>query len=103
LMLVLAHVGMHAEASSLAAKLEEKVKPDAEFLIDLGRTYAQCAAVASLDFQSRYTCKAMCVLRAAVELGYRDEMYLKTEVDLDPLRTDPDFARLVDEVSRRPG
>src|SRR5262249_40991858 len=49
LMLVLAHVGEHAKAAEVAAELEKTVKPDAEFLIDLGRTYAQCAAAAPSD------------------------------------------------------
>lgn len=101
LMLVVAHCGDHVGAAEIATRLEKSVKHDAEFMIDLGRTYAQCAAASSTpDFKTRYTSEALRALRAAVKLGYRDEVYLKTEVDLDPLRADPDFARLLEEVHR---
>ena len=100
LMLVVAHCGDHTRAVKIATRLENTVKADAEFLVDLGRTYAQCAAAVpnAPDLQSRYTNEALRVLRAAVQLGYRDEVYLNTEVDLDPVRAAPDFARLVDDL-----
>src|SRR5262249_45967765 len=97
LMLVLAHCGECEKAAGIATDLEKKVKPDAEFLIDLARTYAQCAA-ADGKLASRYTAEALRVLRAAVALGYRDQAYLKLEVDLDPIRSSPEFTRLVEQI-----
>ena len=40
------------------------------------------------------------VLRKAVKLGYRDGVYLGTEVDLDPLRSDPAFSQVIEAVRK---
>jgi len=98
LMLALAHCGEHANAVEMATDLEETIKPDAEFLIDLARTYAQCAAAAGGDtnLRSQYTAEAMRALRSAVARGYRDQMYLKLEVDLDPIRGEPEFVGVLE-------
>lgn len=98
LMLVLAHYGNHAKAAEIAADLEKSIKPDAESLIDLTRTYAQCAAATDSDPQraSHYVAEALRVVRSAIALGYRDHAYLKSEVDLDPLRATADFTSILD-------
>jgi serine/threonine-protein kinase len=96
LMLAQAHCGLDAEAAKLAQSLEKSVKPDAEFQIDLGRTYAQCfAGTTNAKLKAQYSADALRVLRAAVESGYRDTVYLEREVDLDPLRNLPEFASVV--------
>ena len=64
LMLVLAHCGDHAQAATIATKLEKTVKVDAEFLIDLTRTYAQCSTAANIDAPlKRTTSRRRCALR----------------------------------------
>jgi serine/threonine-protein kinase len=100
LMLALAHCGEHASAVGIATDLEKTIKPDAEFLIDLARTYAQCAETAGGDtkLKSQYTAEAMRALRSAVAHGYRDQVYLKLEVDLDPIRTEPEFDGVLEAV-----
>ena len=106
LMLALAHCGDHIRAAAIAAGLERGPRADSELLVDVTRTYAQCAlaAAASADLKTRYTNEAVRVLRRAIEMGYRDESYLKTAVDLDPLRDVAEFARVLDtfqtEVSK---
>jgi hypothetical protein len=36
-----------------------------------------------------------------VKLGYRDEVYLRNEVDYDPLRSRPEFTRILEGL--KPG
>src|SRR3954451_24781756 len=95
LMLALAHCGEHARAAGIAAGLEKTVKPDAEFLIDIARCYAQCAAASPGDeaLRGRYTAEAIRAAEAAVKQGYRDTVYLTAEPDLDPLQAQERFGR----------
>src|SRR5262249_26040358 len=103
-MLALAHCGRHNEAAAIAARLL-RLAPDAELLIDLARRYAQCAAGATGDesLRSRYTNEAIEALRKAVKLGYRDEVYLATEVDLDPVRSHAAAVRVLEALRMGPG
>lgn len=43
--------------------------------------------------------KAITTLRKAVELGYRDFAFMQEDHDLDSIRKDPRFRRLVKEYS----
>jgi serine/threonine-protein kinase len=101
LMLALAHCGKHAQAAAIAAKLLNGV-PDGELLVDAARCYAQCAAAASVDeaLRQKYFKDAFQAVEKAIKMGYRDAVYLVTEVDLDPLRTESGFGKLVEEVRR---
>jgi serine/threonine-protein kinase len=103
LMLVLAHCGDHARAAGIAAELGKTIKPDAEFLIDVARCYAQCAAATPADdaLRSRYTQAAIQAVETAAKLGYRDIVYLTTEVDFDPLRKQGGFGQVLDAIRRR--
>jgi hypothetical protein len=100
LMLALAHCGEHTQASRMAAEMERTTRPDNELLIHRARTFAQCVAAAETDAEvrSRYTVGALLALRAAITGGYRDEVYLKTEADLDPLRQTDGFSALLKEI-----
>jgi len=71
LMLAKAHVGEHAKAAAIAVNLEETVCADSEFLVDVARTYAQCAAAATGEtaLQAHYKAEAIRALREAVERG----------------------------------
>jgi len=73
LMLVLAHVGEHKRAVAIAEELKRTQRGDSEFLIDVARTYAQCAAVVSdkADLKTRYEAEAIRALRQAVDRCYR--------------------------------
>jgi hypothetical protein len=43
---------------------------------------------------------ALDALQRSLELGYRDFMYLREDRDLEPIRKDPRFVRLLDEYVR---
>jgi tetratricopeptide (TPR) repeat protein len=104
LMLTLPHCGKPDEAAAIAAKLLAGVT-DAELLIDVARCYAQCAAGSPGDeaLRQRYTQEAIRALEKAVKQGYRDVVYLTTEVDLDPLRTEEGFGRVLEAARRSAG
>jgi serine/threonine-protein kinase len=99
LMLALSHCGKHAEAAAIAMKFLGGVT-DGELLIDVTRCYAQCAAGVPGDdgLRQRYTQEALRALDKALKQGYRDVVYLNTEVDLDPLRTQEGFGRLLEVI-----
>src|SRR5262245_57300361 len=104
LMLALAHCGKHAEATAIATKLLGGVT-DAELLIDVARCYAQCAtgSVGDEGLQQRYTKEAIQATEKAVKQGYRDVVYLSTEADLDPLRAQEGFGRVLEALRRSAG
>jgi serine/threonine-protein kinase len=100
LMLPLAHCGKHVEAAGIAATLLGGVT-DGELLVDAARCYAQCAAASSDEAtRQQYTTEAIQTIGKAVKQGYRDVVYLSTEVDLDPLRPNEGFARIIEEIRR---
>jgi hypothetical protein len=90
-----------ARAAEIAARLEETVRPDAELLVLLGRAYALCAAAAgdAVD-QDCYKARALRVLRAALDLGYRDADALRNSPDLAALRSTPGLAELLARLAR---
>jgi hypothetical protein len=99
LMLVLAHCGKHAQAVAISTKILGGVT-DAELLIDVARCYAQCAAGSQgeEEVRQRYLKEAIGAVEKAVKLGYRDVVYLSTEVDLDPLRTQEEFGLVLKAI-----
>ena len=48
----------------------------------------------------RYTATALDCLRKAKERGWADVVSLKTDTDLEPIRNDPAFKALLDELRR---
>jgi eukaryotic-like serine/threonine-protein kinase len=99
LMLVLAHCGKHTEAAAIATKLLGGVT-DGELLIDVARCYAQCAAGSLNDegLRQRYTNEAIQAIEKAAKQGYRDVVYLTTEVDLEPLRAQEGFGQVLKAI-----
>jgi predicted aldo/keto reductase-like oxidoreductase len=53
--------------------------------------------------RQRYTKEAIGTLEKAVKQGYRDVVYLTTEVDLDPVRTQEGFGRVLEALRRSAG
>lgn len=103
LMLPLAHCGKQAEASTIATKLLG-AEPDRELLIDVARCYAQCAAASADEtIRKKFTTDAVQSVAKAVNQGYRDIVYLSTDVDLDPLRGQDDFTLLLETIRRGRG
>ncbi len=101
LMLPLAHCGKHTEAAAIATKLLSGMT-DGELLVDVARCYAQCAAATSDEtLRNHYMTDAIQAISNAVKHGYRDVVYLSTEVDFDSLRATEGFRSLLEEIRRK--
>jgi tetratricopeptide (TPR) repeat protein len=95
---VLARIGQHERAAQLAENLHSGHEKNAEFLISAARCYAQCS-VAVPDksaLRRQYRERALTVLQAALEQGYKDLITLETHPDLDPVRESPEFKALIE-------
>jgi tetratricopeptide (TPR) repeat protein len=64
--------------------------------LDIAQCFALCARADNpVLVQQTYMRKAIDSLRAAIANGYRDRVFLETEPELDPLRTNADFHSLL--------
>jgi tetratricopeptide (TPR) repeat protein len=97
--LALPFTGEHAEAAKLAESILGRVEhPDAELQIDMARTFGGCAWAAGKDdpdVAEKYRARAIELLSAAVDGGYRDRVYLAHHPDYDPLRASAEFQALL--------
>jgi len=82
--------------------LEREKDPSASLLCDLARVCALGAVAARDDppAAQKYAARAVDLLRRAVHKGYRDGKRLKTDPDLQPLNSRPDFQELLRELLR---
>jgi hypothetical protein len=66
----------------------------------MAQCFAQCAAAVTNDPGQRaaYVQKALDSLSGAIDQGYKDIVILETEPDLDTLREDPRFQKLLDRL-----
>jgi hypothetical protein len=107
--LTLVSLSNHDQAPAIAAKLAQRGIDPARDLFNAACILAQCIAGAEkdpklTDVQRRATAAAYArhaieMLRQAAVGGYVDAAALK-DTDLDPLRAQPDFQKLVAEVER---
>jgi serine/threonine protein kinase/tetratricopeptide (TPR) repeat protein len=97
LMLVLAQVGDHTRAATLAETLRERASRDPEVLIETARCYAGCLAgvTDNATLQKQYEQKAVQAVVDAIASGYQDWVALETEPDLTPLRKVKEFQAAV--------
>jgi hypothetical protein len=100
LMMSLARVGTHGEATTMAEVVRTKLQKDAGALIDITCCYAVCSTAAGADqaTRDRYTAKAIETLQQAIAAGYGDKVNLETEPDLDTIRNHPEFKPLLDKM-----
>jgi serine/threonine protein kinase/tetratricopeptide (TPR) repeat protein len=103
LMLVLAHLGDHTRASTIAGSLHERATRDPEVLIEIARCYAGCVAATSenVALQTQYRQKSIRSVTQAIAIGYQDWVALETEPDLSPVRKDPEFHSAVAALKSR--
>ena len=100
-LLALARCGQRDEAAGGAAKLHLRASKKPVLLLDLTRCYAVCAA-GDTPGKSEHTERALAALKEAVAApDYKDAFLLRTDPDLEPVRADPVFQTLIDEVKRR--
>jgi tetratricopeptide (TPR) repeat protein len=103
LITVLPHCGEHAEAAERAEALQRANPKDQEILIAVACSYSICAAVPEdEDLHRRYTAKAIEALEEAVALGFKDVSSLETDLDLEPIRREPGFIKLVEDLKLGP-
>ena len=96
LMRMLAAAGQAAKAAEIADRFKADSNPDNELWVDIAQCFALCARADNpVLLQQTYMRKAIDSLRAAITNGYRDRVFLETEPELDPLRTNADFHSLL--------
>jgi tetratricopeptide (TPR) repeat protein len=98
----LARAGETAQAEELAATIHQSEFIDNEVRLGIACAYAQCVrAVDAEADRARLGNQAIAMLRSALDNGYRDRVYLEVNPDLDPLRGQEDFRKLLAELEVR--
>jgi serine/threonine-protein kinase len=104
---VLSRLGAHKRAAELAEQIRRDHAKDPEFLIRAARCYAQCSLAVPEASAAReaYRNKAIEAAQSALDQRYKDAITLETHPDLDPVREDPAFQKLVEKARavRPPG
>jgi hypothetical protein len=110
LMLAQARLGRHKEASSTCAELRQRASKNPSVLLTAASGYALCAAAVAADKTSvspeehamhrTYSDLAVDVVKEAASLGFRDVVRLQTDCDLSPLRSYPEYIRLLDQLRK---
>ena len=102
LMKTLAHTGQLEQAVRIADRLNSGQNVDNELLLEIASCYAQCARHAPADQAKKaqaYQEAAVKAIRKAVDNGFKDNVYVEFEPDLDPLRSRNDFKELLAKIS----
>jgi serine/threonine protein kinase len=99
---VLARSGKHERAVELSEKLRVGHEKDPDFLVNAARCYAQCSLAVKDDLalQQKYLDLTLAALRIALEQGYKDTFALETNPDLDPIRANPEFKKLLENATK---
>jgi tetratricopeptide (TPR) repeat protein len=96
---VLPHCGEHLEAAEAAEKLRRSKPKDQEILIAIGCCYACCSAVpAAGELRQHYVDNSLEALNQSVALGFKDLSFFETDPDLDPVREEPGFHKLLEKL-----
>jgi tetratricopeptide (TPR) repeat protein len=109
--LVRAGRGEHAQAAAEAEALVQKEELTAAHLYDLACVFSLSAAAAERDdklsptgrgrLKSRYADRAMEFLQRAVAEGWQNPQALKTDRDMEPLRTREDLRKLLADLEAK--
>src|SRR5205823_1766822 len=108
-----AALGDHAAATDAADRLTRATLSPAPDFYDAACYFCRCVPLAAKDahltdarrrkLADAYADRALTLLRQAVQLGYKDVAHLKKDPDLDPLRSRPDFQKLLHELTGKGG
>jgi eukaryotic-like serine/threonine-protein kinase len=100
-LLTLARSGQRDEAATGAAKLKARAEKKTVLHLDVARCYATCAA-GDTPKKREYAEQALSALKLAIAApDFKDAFALKTDFDLEALRSDPAFRAVIDEVKKR--
>jgi hypothetical protein len=97
----LADLGEHTAAANTADDWIQAAVDPADDLYNAACIFARCIPLAERDNKERaqaYADRAVATLRQAVKNGYKDVAHMKKDTDLDPLRSHPEFQKLLKEL-----
>jgi tetratricopeptide (TPR) repeat protein/tRNA A-37 threonylcarbamoyl transferase component Bud32 len=108
LMLALARTGDHQRASEIAEGMIKAPPLDARiyfhsacgFALSAGAASSLPPSTESTRLVRHYTDRALDALRLALKRGWRSAEEVATDPDLDPIRSDPGFAALLEEFRK---
>jgi tetratricopeptide (TPR) repeat protein len=105
-------LGEHAAAADTAGQLVQAAVEPVDDVYDAACFLSRCVPLAEHDRQlpearrkqlaQTYADRALVTLRQAMQNGYKDVAHLTKDTDLDPLRSSPDFKKLVADLERKP-
>jgi serine/threonine protein kinase/tetratricopeptide (TPR) repeat protein len=98
---VLPHCGEHVKAAAAAEKLRQSKPKDQEILIAIGCCYACCSAAPEAgELRQHYADKSIEALNQSVALGFKDLSFFEIDPDLDPVRKEPGFLKLLEKLKK---
>jgi serine/threonine-protein kinase len=106
LMLALPRCGEHAPAAEIAERLRERATQNPKNLYNIACCYALCSAAVDPDeatVRDRYAAFAFAALRDAIAHGYKALGQLRTDPDLDSIREQPEYLKVVEELKQATG
>jgi serine/threonine-protein kinase len=109
---ILVDLGEHAAATATLGELPPAAVTPAGEVYKAACIFARCVPLAERDSRlsedqrkkraQAYADRALATLRQAVQNGYRDTAHIKKDPDLDPLRSHPEFQKLLQEMEAKP-
>lgn len=102
LMVALARCGEHAQAAAIAEQLVTTPPKDEHLYFQAACGFALAAGAVRGDdcLAQCYAASAVKCLRQGKERGWNDVVSLETDPDLEPIRDDPAFQKLLGEFRR---
>ncbi len=95
----LSSLGRYGDASKaveIANKLLEKPQKDSELLTEIAQCFAQLSArTEDPTTKQSYQQRAIELLNAALETGFKDLVYLEREIEHEPIRGLPEFQAIL--------
>jgi len=99
-----ARCGAAAEAEKLARDLEVQAQEgkDPYVLFQVACAFALCSEAKDAELAGRCRDQAFRTLEKLLQAGWKDHIALKNDPDLDPIRSDPRFPKLMTDLGGTP-